>query len=105
MLKISEIEPPCPTGTKWSKSKNKSKRRNHAVTLRLEGKLVGPWVTEARQACEGILNEGQRLQLSLADVDFLDASGSSLLANLRTRGVSFVDCSLFVEEQLKNASA
>jgi len=87
MLKISQTEPV-----------------NHAVTLRLEGRVVGPWVTELRKSCEKVLTEGRSLKLHLADVAFMDAQGVALLASLRSRGVSLLECPPFAAEQLKATS-
>lgn len=84
MLKISQVEP-----------------ANHTVVLRVEGQLVGPWVAAARQACERVLKQGRELKLDLAEVSFIDDDGVKLLSRLRSRGIEFVDCSPFVEEQLK----
>jgi len=86
MLKISQVLPP-----------------NRAITLRLEGRLVGPWVAEARSTCEQLLDEGRLLKLELAELEFLDSSGVALLLSLRTRGVSLSNGSPFIEEQLKQA--
>lgn len=63
--------------------------------------MTGPWVEEARKACERIIAEGRTLELDLADVEFLDATGAALLARLRARGVTFLACSPFVEARLK----
>ena len=76
---------------------------HHAVTLRLEGRVAGPWVGEVRTACEKILSEGRALKLDLADVLYVDPDGVALLAGLRSRGISLADCSPFVAEQLKSA--
>ena len=84
MLKISQVEPV-----------------NHAVTLRLEGRVVGPWVTELQKSCEAVLTRGQSLKLHLADVEFMDAPGVALLSSLRSRGVSLLECPPFAAEQLK----
>lgn len=84
MLKISQVEPV-----------------NHSVTLRLEGRVVGPWVTELRKSCEEVLVENRSLKLHLADVEFMDATGVALLSSLRSRGVSFLECPPFAAEQLK----
>ena len=86
MLKISQVEPV-----------------NHAVTLRLEGRVVGPWVTELQKSCEEALTEGRSLKLHLADVEFMDAQGISLLSSLRSRGVSLLECPPFAAEQLKTS--
>jgi len=77
---------------------------NRSVTLRLEGRLVGPWVEELRRACEPTLTEGRGLNLHLADVEFAEASGLAALADLRARGATFVDVPPFVAQQLKAAS-
>lgn len=77
----------------------------HCVTLHLEGRAVGPWVTELRQACEAALDEGRPLTLQLGEVDFLDPKAVALLAGLRARGVSLLGCSPFVSEQLKTGAA
>ncbi|MCI0533953.1 MAG: hypothetical protein L0Z50_01870, partial [Verrucomicrobiales bacterium] len=85
MLKISQLEPV-----------------NHGVTLRLEGHVVGPWVAELQKSCEEVLAEGWSLKLNLADVQFTDAQGVALLASLRSRGVSLLECPPFAAEQLKS---
>ena len=84
MLKISQVEPV-----------------KRSVTLRLEGRVVGPWVAELRQSCEQILGEGCSLRLHLAEVEFVDANGVALISSLRSQGVSLVECPPFVAEQLK----
>jgi len=84
MLKISQIKPV-----------------NQEVTLRLEGRVVGPWVTELQKSCEEVLTDGRLLKLHLADVEFMDAQGVALLSSLRSRGVSLLECSPFAAEQLK----
>lgn len=77
-------------------------KANHSVTLKLEGRVVGPWVGELRQVCELIKSEHRKLKLDLAEVSFADADGVVTLANLKSRGVTFANCSPFVEEQLKS---
>ncbi len=88
MLKISQVEPV-----------------NHNVTLRLEGRIVGPWVAELQKSCEAMLAEGRSLKLHLADVEFMDAPGVALLSGLRSRGVSLEECPPFAAEQLKASEA
>lgn len=84
MLKISQIEP-----------------GSRSVTFCLEGRIVGPWVTELHRACEQVLGEGRSLHLHLAEVEFMDARGVAVISSLRSRGVSLLDCPPFVAEQLK----
>lgn len=77
-------------------------KANHFVTLKLEGRVVGPWVGELQQACELILSEDRKLKLDLAEVSFADADGVVTLNSLKSRGVAFTNCSPFVQEQLKS---
>ena len=77
-------------------------KANQSVTLKLEGRVVGPWVDELRHVCEALLTEGRALRLDLADVTFVDADGVGVLSSLKSLGVSFANCSPFVEEQLKS---
>jgi hypothetical protein len=41
-------------------------------TLKLEGKLVGPWVDELSRACEELRIPPHRLRLDLADVTLVE---------------------------------
>ena len=68
--------------------------------LRLEGRVVGPWVIELRRACEQAFTDGAGLALDLSEVTFVDQAGLELLCALGQRGVAF-DCSGFVAEQLR----
>ena len=79
-------------------------RANHSVTLKLEGRVVGPWVGELRQVCEALLIERRALKLDLADVTFADADGVAVLTDFKTRGVTLKDCSPFVDEQLRSTA-
>jgi len=77
-------------------------KANHSVILKLEGRVVGPWVGELQQACELILSEDRKLKLDLAEVSFADADGVVTLTCLKSRGATFKNCSPFMEEQLKS---
>lgn len=84
MLKISKVGPV-----------------HHAVVLRLEGRVVGPWVTELQKSCEEALADGRSLKLHLADVEFMDTEGVTLLSRLQADGVALLECPPFAAEQLK----
>ena len=72
-----------------------------AVTIRLEGRVRGPWVEELRRSCEPLLAKGRRLFLDLTEVSFVDTAGVALCRCLRDRNVTILCCSPFVAEQLK----
>jgi anti-anti-sigma regulatory factor len=72
-----------------------------AVSLLLEGQLIGEAVDELDSSCEQALANGRRLILDLAGVSFIDRKGVALFHRLATRNVSIVNCSGFVTERLK----
>jgi hypothetical protein len=74
------------------------------LTLKLEGKLIGPWVEElARLCCEPTL-AASRPHLDLSSVTFVDAAGLSLLHELLAQGVTVTSCSGLVAELLRRES-
>jgi hypothetical protein len=77
-----------------------------AVTLRVEGRITGPWVEELRSACNvHTLPDDVQLCLELADISFADAKGIALLRELRNRGVGLIRTTPFLAEQLKDGSS
>jgi hypothetical protein len=83
---------------------SQSGKGNHSITLKLEGRVVGPWVGELRRVCETLLTEGRALKLDLADMTFADADGVTVLTGFKTRGVTLKNCSPFVDEQLRSTA-
>jgi hypothetical protein len=69
-------------------------------TLKLEGKLLGPWVDELRRACQEPRTPPSCLRLDLAAVTFIDAIGVKMLDDLMRQGATIVDYSGFVAELL-----
>ena len=76
-----------------------------SATLRLEGRVTGPWVVELRRVCTEALANNARgenhLVIDLAGVSFLDAAGVTLLRELTEQDVLFTNGSAFIAEQLK----
>jgi anti-anti-sigma regulatory factor len=69
-------------------------------TLRLEGKLLGPWVDELSRACEELHTPPSGLRLNLAAVTFIDSAGIKLLGDLIRRGATISESTGFVDELL-----
>ena len=69
-------------------------------TLRLEGKLLGPWVTELARSCNELPCPPDRLRLDLSAVTFADGPGVALLRDLLARGATLAACSGLVAELL-----
>lgn len=86
MLKISQTE-----------------TRGHSITLKLEGRVVGPWVEELRRICEPILAGNHALELDLAEVSYADSEGVATLTSLKSRRVKLKNGSPFIEQQMKIA--
>jgi ABC-type transporter Mla MlaB component len=77
-----------------------------AVTLRIEGRITGPWVEELRTACTvHTFPDDVQLSVDLADISFADAAGIALLRELRTRGVGLIRATPFLAEQLKEGAS
>ncbi|HSB71081.1 MAG TPA: hypothetical protein VLT62_17270 [Candidatus Methylomirabilis sp.] len=76
-------------------------KMDERLTIRLEGRVIGPWVNELRRTCEECFSTGTKLCLDLSEVLFLDRDGVELLRSLRERDVRFLNCSRFVAEQLR----
>jgi ABC-type transporter Mla MlaB component len=73
---------------------------NGTETLRLEGKLLAPWVAELEQACAQAQTRSPRVYLDLALVSFVDATGVCSLRALLRQGIALAACSGFVAETL-----
>jgi len=69
--------------------------------LKLEGQLLGPWITSVREACAGTDGGCSGLQLDLASLTYVDAEGFELLRDLLREGIEIGDCSSFVGELLQ----
>jgi hypothetical protein len=67
-----------------------------ALTFRLEGRLVGPWVRELEECWRGALASRREpiLRVDLTEVTSIDAAGRACLAALHCQGAEFLaaDC-------------
>jgi anti-anti-sigma regulatory factor len=68
-------------------------------TVRLEGKLLAPWLREFQALFEGT-TPLHSMRLNLKDVDYIDAAGVKLVSALRRQGVQIVASSAFVAKLL-----
>jgi hypothetical protein len=69
-------------------------------TLKLQGKLLGPWIGELASACGMTQVPADRVHLDLSDLTFVDAAGARFLELLILDGARVVACSGFVAELL-----
>jgi hypothetical protein len=70
-------------------------------TLKLEGKLLGPWVDELREAYALATTRSRRTQLDLAALTFVDADGAEVLRDLIRGGAEIAACSSYVAALLQ----
>lgn len=65
---------------------------SQAVTLRLEGRLEGPWIAVLAQCWSGArLNlNGRQLRIDLNGLTFVDAQGKARLAEMSAHGAEFL---------------
>ena len=69
------------------------------LCIKLEGKLLEPWVDEVRRLFAAA--DGARLpRLELAGLMFVDAAGARLLRELLERGAQLESCAPYVAELL-----
>jgi hypothetical protein len=68
--------------------------------LRLEGRLIGPWVEELRAAFESAVEDGWPVHVDFSAVHYVDRPGLRLVCDLRTRGAVLHAVSHFVEQLL-----
>lgn len=71
------------------------------LCLRLEGKLIGPWVDVLQRVCQREMQQASALLLDLSGVSFVDGDGIGLLRQLAQAGYSFVACPGYVREMLR----
>jgi anti-anti-sigma regulatory factor len=72
------------------------------LLLKLEGKLLEPWVEELARAARRPLPEGRgHVRLDLSSVTFADEAGVRLLRELLRQGVEIAAASAFVAALLR----
>jgi len=72
------------------------KEKDGVITLRVDGRIVGPWVEELRKKCKTCLAEEKGLIIDLSGVSFIDEHGVKILNELRKGRVEVRGCSLFL---------
>jgi anti-anti-sigma regulatory factor len=78
------------------------KATNESIILRLDGRIAGPWVEVLRASCEQISLKNSRVILDLLGVTFADHIGVGFLQQLDQRQFALINCSPFLQEQMKS---
>jgi anti-anti-sigma regulatory factor len=81
--------------------------QNQTITLKLEGKLVGPWVQEVTRVWSDTVQSPRKgYVVDLRSVTFVDRSGQALLAAMSRQGAQFIaaDClTRNIVDEIKNS--
>jgi hypothetical protein len=72
--------------------------KNGLLTIKLEGEILGPWVSVLHEACTE--RDACRQRLDLAGVSYVDGAGAQLLRDLLNEGAEIAACSTFIRELL-----
>jgi ABC-type transporter Mla MlaB component len=80
-------------------------REQDSITLKLEGRVVGPWVHELGIVTDDARLKGLSVVLDLSGVEFIDRGGVALFSLLAERKVTLIHCPRFVVELLKEVSS
>lgn len=73
-------------------------------TIKLEGKLLEPWVGEVLRALTESNGQPSRIRVDLSAVTYVDVAGTQLLRDLIRQGIGIAACSAFVAELLRNGN-
>jgi ABC-type transporter Mla MlaB component len=74
--------------------------RDSEQTLKLEGKLLEPWIPEVLNVCTASNGRSGRTNLDLSGLTYVDQAGAKLLKDLMLRGIAVSACSGIVAELL-----
>ncbi|MCI0535169.1 MAG: hypothetical protein L0Z50_08065 [Verrucomicrobiales bacterium] len=67
-----------------------------AISLKLEGKLLAPWVEELDHSINGSSGRPSSVKLDLSALTFADAMGIQFLSKLIHGGATLTACSGFI---------
>ena len=70
------------------------------AVLKLEGQLLGDWVSVLEEECRKMLEENEKLTLEMAEVTYVNQRGVDLLRRLTAEKVELVNCSSLIKSLL-----
>ena len=79
----------------------KIQESQHAVFLKLEGKITAQWAALLDGECRSFLRQEKTVHLDCSKVDFIDAKGVEVLNNLPRTQVNLMSAPGFVTELLQ----
>lgn len=76
------------------------KTDNGSPTLKLEGRIGGPWVDELRESWSAVAKTKKSVKVDMRGVSYVDRAGAELLLEMEDAGVSLMHCSDFIQQQV-----
>lgn len=70
----------------------------HQTTLRVEGRVVSPWLGVLAEECRRGLSEGRRVIVDLSRVSYIGPAGVTLLRELLGEGIQLANLSPIMAE-------
>lgn len=70
------------------------------VCLKLEGRVIGDWVSELEHTCESCLSESRHITLDMSDVTYIDRRGVETLKRILGENVRMTGATLLVQALL-----
>ena len=70
------------------------------ITLKLEGKLIGVWITYLDRKCAYRKKKGYTVVLDFSGVTFIESRGVAMLERIKDDRVRAVNCSPFIRSIL-----
>ena len=68
------------------------------VTLKLEGKVHGDWVSLLEQECRALISQKKKVLLDFSEVIFMDERGVEMLRRLPPRSVTVINGDAFIDD-------
>jgi len=75
-------------------------RDQTATTLKVSGRLVGPWIAELARSFEAAFAQGGALVVDISDVSFVASDGVVVLRGFIRRGAGVVGCPTYLAPQV-----
>lgn len=70
------------------------------VCLKVEGRVIGDWVSELDRTCGSCLSQSRRVTLDLSDVSYIDRQGVEMLKRILGENVQLIGTTLLVQRLL-----
>lgn len=71
------------------------------VTLKLQGKIVGEWVSLLKQECLMSIRRKERVCLDFGEVTYIDPRGLRMIRNLPERRVTIINAPAFIGDLMR----